>query len=202
MKKNTFRLLLIFFIFFAVGAATSIVSATIAADTDVSTNGTLVYACTGAGTPITVNNVAFAAGFAPAVTISGVLTSTPNSYGGGASAPWSGLSTNYQTALQSGIYTGTNTTLTVTLNCLTPGHSYSVQLWVNDSRSGATAGRTENVSSAGGNSVTLAYNTSQAQGGVGQFTIVTFTADAARQLLTLSGALSGRLMSGSIGLEC
>jgi len=180
MKKNTFRLLLIFFIFFAVGAATSIVSATIAADTDVSTNGTLVYACTGAGTPITVNNVAFAPGF----------------------APWSGLSTNYQTALQSGIYTGTNTTLTVTLNCLTPGHNYSVQLWVNDSRSGATAGRTENVSSAAGNSVTLAYNNTQAQGGVGQFTIGTFTADAARQLLTLSGALSGRLMSGSIGLEC
>ena len=103
---------------------------TIAADTDVSTIGTLVYACTGAGTPVTVNNVAFAAGFAPAVTVSGVLTSTPNGYGGGASAPWSGLSTNHQTALQGGIYTGTNATLTVTLNCLMPGHNYSVQLWV------------------------------------------------------------------------
>ena len=152
--------------------------ATIAADTDVSTIGALVYACASAGTPVTVNSVAFASGFAPAVTISGVLNSTPNSYGGGASAPWSGLSTNYQTALQGGIYTGTNATLTVTLNCLTPGHNYSVQLWVNDSRSGATAGRTENVSSAGGNSVTLAYNSTQAQSGVGQYTIGTFTADA------------------------
>ncbi len=163
--------------------------ATIAADTDVSTIGTLVYACTGAGTPITVNSVAFAAGFAPAVTISGVLTSTPNSYGGGASAPWSNLSANYQTALQGGIYTGTNATLTVTLKCLTPGHNYSVQLWVNDSRSGATAGRTENVSSAGGNSVTLAYNNTQAQGGVGQYTIGTFTADALIQSFVLDGVL-------------
>jgi|GEM_PF-657116 len=163
--------------------------ATIAADTDVSTLGALVYACAGAGTPVTVNNVAFAAGFAPAVTVSGVLVSTPNSYAGGASAPWSGLSTNYQTALQGGIYTGTNATLTVTLNCLTPGHNYSVQLWVNDSRSGATAGRTENVSSTGGNSATLAYNNTQAQGGVGQYTIGTFTADALTQSFLLDGVL-------------
>ena len=163
--------------------------ATIVADTDVSTIGTLVYACAGAGTPVTVNNVAFAAGFAPAVTVSGVLVSTPNAYAGGASAPWSGLSTNYQTVLQGGVYTGTNATLTVTLNCLTPGHNYSVQLWVNDSRSGASSGRTENVSSAAGNSVTLAYNNMQAQGGVGQFTIGTFTADALNQSFVLDGVL-------------
>jgi hypothetical protein len=43
--------------------------ATISGDTNISTNGSLAYACADSGTATTVNNVTFAAGFAPAVSI-------------------------------------------------------------------------------------------------------------------------------------
>ena len=49
--------------------------------------------------------------------------------------------------VQGGVYANNNATLTVTLNNLSPGHNYAVQLWVNDSRSGGTTNRTETVTS-------------------------------------------------------
>ena len=163
--------------------------ATIAADTDVSTNGLLLYACAGSGTPVMINNVAFAGGFSGDVTVSGSAGSVPNSFAGGTSAPWSGLSTNYQAVMQGGTYANNNASLIVTLNNLTPGRTYAVQLWANDSRSGNTTNRTEIVTNAAGNSVTLAYNNTQAQGGVGQFAIGLFIADAVSQTFTLTGVL-------------
>ena len=82
--------------------------ASIVADTDVSTNGSLLYAYDDSGTGSTVNTVPFAAGnsssaFGGNVTMSGFTASTTNSFGGGANVPWSNLSTNYQTMLQGGV---------------------------------------------------------------------------------------------------
>ena len=175
------------------GAAT-----TIAGDADVSTNGNLVYACNDSGAAATVNTVPFAGSFSGYVTVSGSAGSVGNIFAGGASAPWSGLSANYQTVLQGGFYANNNTPLTVTLNYLSPGHNYSVQVWVNDSRSGGTTNRTETVTSSGGNSVTLAYNSTHAQGGVGQYAVGTFTAGGSTQNFTLTGVLPAGANSSQI----
>jgi hypothetical protein len=50
---------------------------------------------------------------------------------------------------------------------------------VNDSRTGTTATRTQTVSG----SQSLAFNVSQTEGGLGQFVIGTFVADATSQVL-------------------
>ena len=68
------------------------------------------------------------------------------------------MSANQQRVLERGIYADNNIPMTVTLNNLTVDSNYLVQVWVNDSRFGTMAGRTENATKAGGNSVTLTYN--------------------------------------------
>jgi len=171
---------------------------TITNDLDASTNGNLVYACGDSGTAAMVNRVSFAGSFSGSVSVSGSAGSVGSSFAGGTSAPWSGLSTNYQMVLEGGIYANANTAMTVSLNNLNAGHNYLVQLWVNDSRSGGTTGRTETVTSSGGNTVSLAYNYTQVQGGVGQYAIGTFTADAATQLFTLTGVLPSGANSSQI----
>ncbi len=162
--------------------------ATIFGEADVSTNGTLVYACDGQNAAATVNTVPFAGGFGADVSIGGSAGSVTSTFGGGTSTPWANLSTNYQTVLAGGVYANNNATQTVTLNNLTAGHPYLVQVWVNDSRSGNTTNRTESVAS-GSNTVTLAYNSTYAQGGVGQFTIGTFIATSTTQAFSLTGVL-------------
>ncbi len=102
--------------------------------------------------------------------------------------PWSTLSTNYQTVLQGGAYANNNTTLTVILNNLSAGHTYQVQFWANDSRFYGHD-RTEMVTNSGGNAVTLHYNNTGTNGGVGQYTIGTFTATSTTQVFTLTGIL-------------
>ena len=100
--------------------------------------------------------------------------------------PWSKLSSNYQSVLQGGAYANNNTPLTVTLNNLSAGHTYQVQLWVNDSRSSGQD-RNEIVTDSEGNSVPLQYNNTGTNGGVGQYTIGTFTAAATTQAFSLKG---------------
>ncbi len=102
--------------------------------------------------------------------------------------PWSRLSPNYQTMLQGGACANNNTTLTVTLNNLSAGHTYQVQLWANDSRFHGHD-RTEIVTNSGGNAVTLHYNNTGTNGGVGQYTIGTFTATSTTQVFALLGIL-------------
>ena len=165
----------------------------IVGDADIATAGSPVYAYDDANSSTAVNGVPFGAAnsstsWSTNVALSGNYSWTTSSYGSGAGNPWNGLSSFYQTLLRGGAYANNNGTMTVTLNNLTVGHAYLVQVWVNDSRALA-ASRTETVSSSGGNSVTLDYNNTGASGGVGQFTIGTFTADAATQVFSLTGVL-------------
>jgi len=177
---------------------------TIAGDTDVSTNGGLLYAYDESGAAAVVNTVSFAAGNSTTalganVTISGITGG--GTYGGfGASgSPWSSLSSSYQTVLTGAAY-GVTTAGTITLNNLIVGHSYQVQVWVDDSRTYG-AGRNETNSSSGGNTVVMSYNSTGLQGGVGQYAIGTFTASAATQAFTLQGSAGGSTQLNAIQLR-
>lgn len=166
--------------------------ALISSETDVATNGGLVYAYDDSGVAATVNGIPFAAGNSPSsfggnVTVNGSYWYSTTAFGSSNGAPWNALSTDYQTMLQGGVYANSNTTMTVTLNNLTVGHQYLVQFWVCDTRIGAS-NRSETVASPGGNTVALDYNNTSANGGVGQYAIGSFTADAITQPLWLTNA--------------
>ena len=165
------------------GAAT-----TDSAGTDVFTNGTALYAY--AGTATSLNGVSFTA-VSSGTTWGSVSFSGLGSYGantfGYAGSPFSTLSTAYSNVLSGGAYGGT-AAVTATLNGLTPGHDYAVQVWLDDSRNNAsTETRTATLGSTNGNSVTVAYNAAQTAGGVGQYAVGTFMADGtASQIFTLT----------------
>lgn len=109
---------------------------------------------------------------------------------GGDTSPFTSLSSGYQTLLSRGLFKADgNSATTLTLNGLTIGQQYRVQIWVNDSRDLPNVWqRTALIADGiGGNfSGPLSYNAAQASGGVGQFVIGTFTADATSQLLLIS----------------
>ncbi len=158
---------------------------TISVDTDVSTNGVPLYAYDESNAGAVVNTVSFNAGNSTTalganVSISGISGGTYGGFGASGS-PWSGLSSSYQTVLAGAAYGGTGAG-TITLNNLVVGHNYVVQVWVDDSRTYG-AGRNETNSSY--NTVVMNYNSTGAQGGVGQYTIGTFTANATNQAFTL-----------------
>jgi len=139
----------------------------ITGDWDASTNGAGLYAFGMSHTAVTVNTVTFAefdpsytGGFvqhlaAPAqITNGGVrlLTATNgyyyyNAFGGGAGAPFSSLSTSYQSLLSCGIGEdpGGTDLWTLTFTNLLPGTNYELQIWANNSR-GLQAGTTEMLS--------------------------------------------------------
>lgn len=156
------------------GAAT-----TVAGDTDVSTSGTLVYAVrlySAASSDPTINGVTFTAPGTNA-TITGAINQD------GIGAP-SGFSAVYQQLLGSDSW-GSPTT--VTLNNLTVGTTYQLQVWANDSRSGA-AGQQETFTA--GNSVVLNKNVGGT--GYGQYAVGTFTASSTTQQFTAHGRRGGR----------
>ena len=164
-------------------------SATIASDLDVATNGALVYAYDLSGTTATANGVTFTGANSTTalgsdVTLSGVYANY-SGYGS-SSAPYSGLSSSYQTVVAGGDYANGATAVTVTLNNLTIGRAYAVQLWVNDSRSYGN-GRSLTVSSSDGRTLALNYNSTGSDGGVGQYAIGTFTASGTTETFTLVG---------------
>ena len=162
---------------------------TIAGDTDVSKVGALSYAYDLSNSTQTVNTVVFTGAKSPTalgtnVTLGSWNTNSVNAYVGTA-APYTGLSAAYKAMLQGGDYTSGATAATVTLNALTSGHQYLTQVWVEDPRAGTT--RTETITSTGGNTVTLDYNSTDANGGVGQYTKGIFRASATTQVFTLTG---------------
>jgi hypothetical protein len=158
----------------------------ISADSDVFTDGTLLYAYDWANVNATVNGIAFTGTSSVNAGANVSISGLGNNYTGfsSGSAPFSNLSAVYQSVLKGGEYANGNVTVTVTLKNLTSGHVYAVQIWVSDPRaSGGEAGRTENA--IGTNQVTLAYNVPPTPGGVGEYSIGVFTATATSQTFTL-----------------
>jgi hypothetical protein len=154
----------------------------ITGDSDVSTVGSFVYAYNFGMTGVTsetVNAVTFAA-FA--------ITGDPTTVGhvtvydaggdnnvGSASTPFSNLSSSYKGLLSSlGEATGA---ITMEFLGLTNGRTYQIQWWSNISSSASLAAQSH-TKAVGSTEVTLNPNTDNATGGVGQFVLGTFTADA------------------------
>ena len=158
----------------------------ISGNSDVINTGGARYAY--AGGAATVNGVAFTAvnngntwGNVTFASFSGF-----NAVFGAAAAPFSGLSSAYQTVLATAAW-GSGSAGTVTLNGLTSGHAYTVQIWVDDSR-GTYQYRYESVTSSGGNTVTLYFApNSNSAGAVGQYVVGTFTAAGTSQTFSVNG---------------
>jgi hypothetical protein len=181
---------------------------TVSGDSDVSTTGSLVYAFTFGGTSApssaTVNGVTFSlftvpGGIVTSATVGSVtISESPgnlfayNTFGS-ASAPFSTLSSSYQTLLGSGAYADTPANITVTLGGLTNGQQYEVQWWTNNSANLTPqfGGGFTNTTATAVNAVTLDANMTNSVGGVGQYAIGTFTALGATQPFILSEPSGG-----------
>lgn len=178
---------------------------TMTADTDVRTYGSLVGAYTLAGfsNPTTVNGVSFTSAisgaFDPSVTFGSSATLTPvggstGIFGNGngevgtpASPP---LSTDYGKIANGGGYAYKNdfsapAPMTLTLNNLTPGRSYMFQTWVNESRA-AQGTRTQTLTGGVSTSGTMAFNSTQGNGGNGSFLVGNFVADSTSQAVAFN----------------
>lgn len=158
---------------------------------DVSTTGTLIGAFNVGGTGVpstTVNGVTFQS-FATnngngssgnfTTTGSGFIGQT-NTGHGSANPPFSALPAAYQTLLQSASVPFGGS-IALTISGLIAGMQYQFQWWANDSSTGNGT-----TTATAGNSVELQHNTGS-EGGLGQFVIGTFTADAATQTITFAG---------------
>jgi|GEM_PF-3104159 len=106
-------------------------------------------------------------------------------------APFANLSPAYRGVLVGFVsYNVVNAGLgTVTLNNLLPGGKYAVQMWVGDPRSGGPTNRAEWIYDGfGGPTNLLAFNTTQTNGGLGQYIIGKFTADSSSQSFILDSS--------------
>jgi hypothetical protein len=160
------------------------VPANIAGDGDVCTSGAGVFAyCYCGNPPATLNGVSFTAEAAGVITWTGADPASPNTSPDFAGA--AALSAAYKQVLYGSKYNNSPAPLTLTLNHLTVGHQYLAQLWVDDSRS--QCHRNQTVTSTGGNTVTLNFNTGTGAGTTGQFASGTFTANAPTQAVILTG---------------
>jgi hypothetical protein len=164
-----------------------------AADTDVLTLGTLVYAYSyRVGSNPVVNGVQFEpsdpAGTEGDITFSDSMLSY-NGYGS-ASSPFVDLSTAYKTLLGNGCYHDALVVpMTITLHGLTVGKTYAVQFWTNDSRAGPMSLRYETLQIGAGAPVTVVMNTLNGEGGLGQHSTGTFVAVATTQDFTADAYL-------------
>lgn len=171
---------------------------TVSGNADVSTTGTPLYAYFRGGANQTVNGVTFTAEPGGQTWGNVSFSGFGNDYTAfvSATAPFGSLSSAYSNVLSGGVYGGTGSG-TVTLNGLTFGHAYSVQIWINDARSYG-AGRNGTATSSGGNSVTLNYNSTGAAGGVGQTAVGTFVAGATSQTFTLTPNSTGSVQLNAL----
>ncbi|MHB1158040.1 MAG: PEP-CTERM sorting domain-containing protein [Phycisphaerales bacterium] len=197
---------------------------TIAGDTDVDTTGTLVRALNFNLAPQenpTVNGVTFT-GVSPtataswssgagagditlAVTSGGTWGGDYDGFGGpGTVNPYFSLSADYKTLLTSAVFKHVaGLTANYTLNGLTPGTPYLVQFWMNDSRANfgnppVNPWTLTSTFTAGNTSGAVDVNATDVGGGVGQYLIGTFTADAATQVISVTGSndTRGTLLNG------
>ena len=102
----------------------------ITGDSDVSTNGTRVKAVSNAGSSYpTGNGVTFTPAYS-GDSVSGVNASNASTIG--AMPVGGGISAAYSTLLSKNDYnSGGGSTVTLTVNGLTAGHHYEVQIWAN-----------------------------------------------------------------------
>ncbi len=212
MKLNTF-LATALFAGTALTAHASLVTwgaaQNITGDSDVSTTGTLVGAINLGGAGVgstTVNTVAFTGLAVSGSSVTSgdfTLASAPaagvgdNSLGSGF-APFTNLSAAYKTLLGTGAFTTGGSAFTLALNNLTVNASYELQFWTNFSGFIDIGGST--VATAG-NAVTLSPSTNagpSGEGGLGQYAIGTFTANAATQTIAFTGTnpFIGPLING------
>lgn len=175
----------------------------ITGDSDVTTNGTLLYAYqfgnSRTGTT-TVNGVSFepfnVATESTTVTTGNVVLSAAASGSvmysfdelASVNAPYANLSVAYQgllnSAVLSSIFDNPNgAPLDIQLGGLTPGSSYVVQWW----SCAADYLYPYQTVALGSPNVTLSSNTANATGGLGQYVIGTFTAAGASTTITLQG---------------
>jgi hypothetical protein len=177
----------------------------VSGDSDVSTNGTLLYAYnfgTASVASTTVNGVTFApfvvVDFGTTTTVGDVTISESPDFlyaynvAGSSIAPFANLSSAYKALLNEAASAGVPATITLQLGGLTPGQSYEFQWWANNS---STADNWFVTNASAGNAVsvsanTLGSNTGQGpgvDGGTGQFAIGTFTADTTSYSIALNG---------------
>ncbi len=174
---------------------------TISGDSDVTNAGTGIgaYFEGGAGANQTINGVTFTNMGGTTtwgnLTFSGSGTFAYNTNGMGNNVgTFASLSAAYSNALSGGIWIPGNAAVTVTLNNLTVGHQYTVQYWANDSRyPGVQTNRYSTISGNWGSGNKLLFNTTHVAGGVGQYVLGTFLADATSQAFVITG---GNLTSG------
>jgi len=179
-----------------------ITGTTISGTSDVITTGTALKAFNLGGDPTTINGVSFAkASSVPgnntfgtgegALTVTsgaGSVFATFNAYGSSA-APFTSLPSGYQSLLNSGLYMSSAAAATATISGLSFGQEYLVQFWVNDSR---TNGAGQSITFTSGNLVSADLNSTDANGGLGQFVTGIFSADiTGTQVITLGQVGSG-----------
>jgi len=184
---------------------------TIAGDTDVNTQGTLLQGAFfqgGTGATSSVNGQTFTRWVVPpalppnlsASSSLGSSTATTSATGGlfldnrsgfMSPGPASSLSANYQAILNSYVIgMGNNWAAqnwSVTVGGLTPGRQYLFQGWVMDPFSGSTT-RSTQLTGGSATSASIAANTSNGSqnGGLGQYIKGIFTADSASQVIGVS----------------
>jgi len=96
------------------------------------------------------------------------------------------LGSSYQSLLTNGLYKNAASSMGFTQSNLTAGERYQVQYFVDDSRSLA-ASRNVSVSSSGGNTQTLNFNSDNSAGSLGQYANGTFTAASGNVTITALG---------------
>jgi fibronectin-binding autotransporter adhesin len=164
-----------------------------AADTDALTSGTFIYGYTWSNTNRVVNGVTFTSSnvsngnLGTNLTLANFASISQTAFTSTAN-PFNALSAAYKGLVTGAFYNAavTGLTGTVTLNGLTIGQSYKVQVWVSDARSGTTTTRTQSITGpAGSNTQPMDFNVGNVGGGVGQYVIGTFTADASTQQFSI-----------------
>ncbi len=171
----------------------------ISGDGDVSTEGSLVYAYNaGSASDTTVNGVTFTGTDSATSDFGGNISLTlfdgATSGFGGLADPYTNLTASYQSLLSTAVTNGAATSA-ITLNNLTIGKRYQVQVWVNDSSSANTNAQDAVLSVGTATSVTLDPADPNVEGALGQYAFGYFVADAASQTFALG---SDRLQLNAI----
>ena len=158
----------------------------ISSDSDVVTTGTLfdASACYYGGFSATVNGVVFGDGNRILREYPAFHEDSPYGLFGNGNP----LSGDYAFLLTTGQTAWINPA-PITIVDLVVGQQYLVQMWVNDSRSYGI-GRSETLDGT----CVLDFNTTDTGGGLGQYAIGTFTADATQaQTITISGNVAAQV---------